>query len=88
MVKFYIRYTRTGGYGIQMALIVAKESLYQMKYIFEKLRNLYNDFSAVFILRVNIRFLEGNIRSWMLHSNATLYRGLTCFKKRLRHYTI
>ena len=24
----------------------------------------------------------------MLHSNATLYRGLTCFKKLLRHYSI
>ena len=71
-----------------MSHIVDQESLYQMNYIFEQPRNLYTDFIAVFILRVNVRFLVGNIRNWMLRSNATLYRGLTCFKKPLRHYII
>ena len=75
-------------YEIQMSLIVAQESLYEMKYSFGQLRNFYTDFTAVFILRVNIRFLVGYIRYWMLHSNATLYRGLTCLKKLLRHYSI
>ena len=75
-------------YEIQMSLIVAPESLYEMNYSFGQLRNVYTDFTAVFILRVNIRFLVSYIRYWMLHSNATLYRGLTCFKKLLRHYSI
>ena len=75
-------------YEIQMSLIVAKESLYEMKYNFGQLRIFYTDCTAVFILRVNIRFLVGYIRYLMLHSNATLYRGLTCFKKLLRHYSI
>ena len=75
-------------YEIRMPLIVAKESLYEMKYSFGQLRNLYTDFTAVFILRVNIRFLVGYILYWMLHSNASLYRGLICFKKLLRHYSI
>ena len=61
MVKCYIRYTMTGRYEIQMSLTVAQESLYQMKYIFEQLRNLYTDFSAVFILRVNIKSLVGKL---------------------------
>ena len=68
-------------YEIRMSLIVTQESLYEMKYSFGKLRNFYTDFTAVFILRVNIRFLVGYIRYWMLHSNATLYRGLTCLKQ-------
>ena len=75
-------------YEIRMSLIVTQESLYEMKYSFGQLRNIYTDFTAVFILRVNIRFLVGYIRYWMLHSNATLYRGLTCLKKLLRHYSI
>ena len=66
----------TGQYEIQISLIVA-----QVTIRFEQLRNRYTDFSAVLILRVNIRCLVGNIRNWMLHRNATLYRGLTCFKK-------
>ena len=70
-----------GRYEIKMSLIVAQESLYQMKYIFEQLRNLYTDLNCRFFLRINIRYLVGNIRNWMLHSNATLYRGLTCLKK-------
>ena len=45
----------TGRYEIQMSLIVAQESLYQMKYKFEQLRNFYTDFTTIFILRVNIR---------------------------------
>ena len=57
----------TSRYEIQMSVIVAQESLYQMKYIFEQLRNLNTDFTAVFILRVDIRFSVGNIRNWMLH---------------------
>ena len=77
-----------GRYEIQISLIEAQESLYRIKYSFEQLRNLNTDFSAVFIVRVNIRILVGNIRNWMLHSNASLYRGRTCFKKLLRHYTI
>ena len=52
----------TGLYEIQMLLIVAQEPLYQMKHIFEQLRNLHTDFTAVFILRVNIGYLVGNIR--------------------------
>ena len=44
-------------------------------------RNFYTDFTAVFILRVNIRVLVGYIGYWMLHLNAILYRGLKCFKK-------
>ena len=67
-------------YEIRMSLIVTQESLYEMKYSFGQLRNFYTDFTAVFILRVNIRFLVGYIRYWMLHSNATIYRGLTCLK--------
>ena len=44
-------------YEIQMPLIVAQESLFEMKYKFGQLRNVYTDFTAVFfILRVNIRF--------------------------------
>ena len=89
MKKCYIRYAMSDFYEIQMSLIVAKESLYEMKYNFGQLRNFYTDFTAVFfILRVNIRFLVGYMRYWMLHSKATLYRGLTCFKKLLRHYSI
>ena len=42
-------------YGIQMSLIVAKVSLYEIKYNFGQLRNFYTDFTA----RVNIRFLVG-----------------------------
>ena len=68
-------------YEIQMSLIVAQEFLYEMKYNFGQLKNFYTDFTAVFILRVNIRVLVGYIRYCMLHSNATLYRGLTCLKK-------
>ena len=75
-------------YKIRMSLIVTQESLYEMKYSFGQLRNFYTDFTAVFILRVNIGFLVGYIRYWMLHSNDTLYRGLTCLKKLLRHYSI
>ena len=88
MKKCYIRYAMTDLYEIQMSLIVAKEFFYEMKYCFGQLRIFYTDFTAVYILRVNIRFLVGYIRYWMLHSNATLYRGLTCFKKLLRHYSI
>ena len=88
MEKSYIRYAMTDLYEIQMSHIVAKESLYEMKYNFGQLRNFYTDFTTVFILRVNIRFLVGYKRYWMLHSNATVYRGLTCFKKRLRYYSI
>ena len=88
MKKCYIRYAMTDLYEIQMSLIVAQESLNVMKHNLEQLRNFYTDFTAVFILRVDIRFLVGYIRYWMLHSNATLYRGLTCFKKLLRHSTI
>ena len=80
MKKCYIRYAMTDLYEIQISLIVAMESLYEKKYNFGQLRNFYTDFTAVFILRLNIRFLVGYIRYWMLHSNATLYRGLTCFK--------
>ena len=43
-------------YELRMSLIVAQESLYEMKYSFGQLRNFYADFTAVFILRVNIRF--------------------------------
>ena len=75
-------------YEIQIALVVAQESLCKMKYNFGQLGNVYIDFTAVFILRVNIKFSLGYIRYWMLHSNASLYRGLTCFKKLLRHYSI
>ena len=56
MKKCYIPYVMTDLYAIQMSLIVAKESLFEMKYNFGQLRNCYNDFIAVFILRVNIRF--------------------------------
>ena len=80
MKKSYIRYAMTDLYEIRMSLIVAQESLYEMKYSFGQLINFYTDFTAVFILRVNIRFLVGYIRYWMLQSNATLYRGLTCLK--------
>ena len=66
----------TGLYEIQMSLIVAQESLYQMKYILEQLRNLYTDFTAVFILRVNMIYLVGNMRNWMLQSNASLYTNM------------
>ena len=75
-------------YEIRMSVIVAQESLYGMKYSFGQLRNFFTDFTAVFILRVNIRVLVGYIRYWRLRSNATLYRGLTCFKKLQRHYSI
>ena len=88
MKKCYIRYAMTDLYEIQMSLIVAQESLNVMKHNLEQLRSFYTDFTAVFILRVDIRFLVGYIRYWMLHSNATLNRGLTCFKKLLRHSTI
>ena len=88
MKKCYIPYVMTDLYSIQMSFIVAKESLFEMKYDFGQLRNCNNDFIAIFILRVNIRFFVGYIRYWILHSNATLYRGLTCFKKLLRHYSI
>ena len=81
-------YAMTDLYEIQMSVIVAQESLYKMKYNFGQLRNFYTEFTAVFILRVNIKFLVGYIRYWMLNSSATFYRGLTCFKKLLRHYSI
>ena len=54
MKKCYIRYAMTDLYEIQMSLIVAKESLYEMKYNFGQLRNFYTDCTAVFILRANI----------------------------------
>ena len=88
MKNCYIRYAMTDLYEIRMSLIVALESLFEMKNSFGQLRNFYTDFTAVFILRVYIRLLVGYIRYWMLHINATLYRGLTCFKKLLRHYYI
>ena len=56
MKECYINYTMTDLYEIQMSLIVAKESVFEMKYNFGQLRNFYTDFTAVFILRVNIRF--------------------------------
>ena len=65
MKNCYMRYAMTDLYEIQMSLIVAQESLYEMKYNFGQLRNFYTDFTAVFISRVNIRFLEGYIRYWM-----------------------
>ena len=37
---------------------------------------------------VKIRFLEGNVRNSMLHNYATFYRGLTYFKKLLKHQAI
>ena len=37
-------------YEIQMSLIVAQESIYEMKYNFGQLRNFYTDFTAVFML--------------------------------------
>ena len=43
-------------YEIQMSLIVAKDFLNEIKYNFDQLRNFYTDFTAVFILKVNIRF--------------------------------
>ena len=36
-------------YEIQMSLIVAQESLYEMKYSFGQLRNFYTDSTAIFI---------------------------------------
>ena len=56
MKKCYIHYAMTDLYEIQLSLIVVQESFYEMKYNFGQLRNFYTDFTAVFILRVNIRF--------------------------------
>ena len=39
----------------KIALVVAQESLYNMKCNFGQLGNVYIDFTAVFILRVNIK---------------------------------
>ena len=67
-------------YEIQMSLIVAKESLYEMKYNFGQLRNITLILLEFFYFKGKYKILVGYIRYWMLQGNATLYRGLTCFK--------
>ena len=87
MKKYYIRYVLTDLYEIQMSLIVAQESLYEIKYNYVKLRNFFTYLTVIFF-KGKYKIFIGYSRYWMLHSKATLYRGLTCFKKFYRHYSI